>query len=229
MGNRNLLPSKAAFLLGPPGFSGQPEKGASNQFTYSFSFSSSLNPFFIKERRRQQHRFSEVEWLLLFFYLALGQKNGKIGWFLQTMIEIYATACYNYYQFSYPPVAKLDIAADSDSEGRGSNPSGRARCVVKFHTACSFFALFMGGLNLKAIQARRDGILGNGRLCRAANIEISLGLAVVARGYFSGRLLIQRKKPLEKGNCRVQGMEDVALYCAKEKKQMRAVAPCATS
>ncbi len=134
------------------------------------------------------------------------------------MIEIYATACYNYYQFSYPPVAKLDIAADSDSEGRGFESLRAGQMCVKFHTACSFFALFMGGLNLKGFRREGDGILGNGRLCRAANIEISLGLAVVARGYFSGRLLIQRKKPLEKGNCRVQGMEDVALYCAKEKK-----------
>ena len=122
------------------------------------------------------------------------------------------------HMIEYPPVAKLDIAADSDSEGRGFESLRAGQMCVKFHTACSFFALFMGGLNLKGFRREGDGILGNGRLCRAANIEISLGLAVVARGYFSGRLLIQRKKPLEKGNCRVQGMEDVALYCAKEKK-----------
>ncbi len=38
----------------------------------------------------------------------------------------------------YPPVAKLDIAADSDSEGGGSNPSGRATTKI--------LSIYVGGI-----------------------------------------------------------------------------------
>ena len=46
---------------------------------------------------------------------------------------------------AHPPVAKLDIAADSDSEGRGFESSGRARKEVTFVYQSYFFFIQAAG------------------------------------------------------------------------------------
>lgn len=50
-------------------------------------------------------------------------------------------------EFIYPPVAQPDNAADSDSEERGSNPSGRA---IYFISALLNFVLEINDISRRA-------------------------------------------------------------------------------
>ena len=56
--------------------------------------------------------------------------------------------------YIYPPVAKLDIAADSDSEGRGFESSGRA--VIGGQKRCHpIFSVFMRVCGLLEVKSEK--------------------------------------------------------------------------
>ena len=99
--------------------------------------------------------------------------------------------------YIYPPVAKLDIAADSDSEGRGFESLRAGQICVVTHTGCILLSPGPGGLNLKGFRRRELHRWINQQMevprARAFSRGFSGSVNFVAAGQANGRCQQRRR------------------------------------